>query len=128
MDDVATASSLYAFMWSVKRDIQAYRVVFAADRRAGRAVPGGWPASIGEGTRALREKAPFSNENGAFYGCTLLGYDGLGGAVGSAGAAVHAGIGVDDVLGIALGNGLDGAVLSAGAAADAGVGDSMCHE
>lgn len=60
--------------------------------------------------------------------CTLLSDNGLGGAVGSAGAAVHAGIGVDDVLRLALGNGLHGAVLRAAAAADAGIGDLMSHE
>lgn len=63
-----------------------------------------------------------------FLRCTLLSDNGLGGAVGSAGAAVHAGIGVDDVLRLALGNGLHGAVLRAAAAADAGIGDLMSHE
>ena len=42
-------------------------------------------------------------------------------------AAVHAGISVDHVLGIALGDSLNGAVLGAGAAADAGVGNFVSH-
>ena len=68
------------------------------------------------------------SEDGAFCRCTLFRHDGFGGAVGSAGAAVHTGVGVNDVLGLALRNRLNGAVLGAGAAADAGIGDLMSHE
>ena len=57
----------------------------------------------------------------------LLGHDGFRGAVGGASATVHAGIGVDHILGIALGNRLNGAVLSAGAAADAGIRNLVSH-
>ena len=63
-----------------------------------------------------------------FARSALLSLDGFGGAVGSASAAINAGIGVDDVLGIALGNCLNGAVLGASAALDASVSDFVSHE
>ena len=50
------------------------------------------------------------------------------GAGASAGAAIDAGAGVDDVLGIALGDRAHGTAVRAGTAADASVTDNIGHD
>ena len=85
----------------------------------------------GERSSSLSSTNKYTAASAAVYSflCRiLLSHDGLGGAVGSAGAAIHAGISVDLVLSIALGDSLDGAVVSAGAAADASVGNLVSHD
>jgi len=57
----------------------------------------------------------------------LLSDNSICGAVCSAGAAVDADIGIDDVLGIALRDSLDGAVFGAGAAANASISNFVSH-
>ena len=58
----------------------------------------------------------------------LLFHDCFNRAIVNAGAAVHANIGIDDVLAFALSDGLNGAVINAGAAADACVGNFVSHD
>ena len=53
--------------------------------------------------------------------------DSPGGASISAGAAIDAGIGIDDVLAVALRDRAHGAGIGAGAAADASVADDIGH-
>ena len=53
--------------------------------------------------------------------------DGAGGAGISAGTAIDAGIGVDDVLAVALGNSAHGAGIGASAAAHASIADDIGH-
>ena len=61
-----------------------------------------------------------------FFWSLALG-DRAHGAGTSAGAAVDAGAGVDDVLSVALGDRAHGAAISAGTAADASVTDNIGH-
>ena len=57
----------------------------------------------------------------------LLQFDRFDRASAGAGAALHALIGVDHVLAVALGDDAQGAGLGTGAAADASVGNEVCH-
>jgi hypothetical protein len=57
----------------------------------------------------------------------LLLLDGAHGAGTGAGTAGDAGVGVDVVLGVALGDGAHGALLSAGTAGDESIGNLICH-
>ena len=61
------------------------------------------------------------------YQSKLLCFDGASGANASAGAAGHASIGVDLVLGIALSDSANGALPGAGAAGYASVSDLVGH-
>ena len=57
-----------------------------------------------------------------------LFHDRFNRAVVNTGAAVDAGVGIDDVGLVALGNSLNGAVISAAAALDTSIGDFVCHD
>lgn len=74
-----------------------------------------------------KRKSPFSREKGDSFLELVLNRSAYG-ANRSAVAAADAGICVDDVLVIALGDGADGAFLGAGAALDAIVGDLKSHD
>ena len=65
-------------------------------------------------------------EPGAVF-CLLALGDRAHGAGTSAGTAIDAGAGVDDVLGIALSDGAHGAAVNTGTAADASVTDDIGH-
>lgn len=67
-------------------------------------------------------------ENPALFFCLLALGNRTHGAGTSAGTAVDAGAGVDDVLSVALGDRAHGAAISAGTAADASVTDNIGHD
>ena len=62
------------------------------------------------------------------YERLVLGLGGINRAGTGAGAAIDAGIGIDDELAVTLGNSLNGAVAGASATGDAIIGDNICHD
>ena len=114
-------------MWSCFFAAEIGKDLQMRDLRGGGGGNDGRASSIDE-KRPCRGKTDRGADIRAGPGSSVAGLDGLDGALIDAGAAIGAGLGVDDVGGIAGTDGFDRAGGFAGATASAFVSNHMGHE